>query len=195
MPDMSSRLLGTFAFAMSPQGSQEVKMAKEEAVAKEKPESRELAHRRPVRQLVRFRDEMDRLFDEFMGAGWPSLRRWADLFGAWPDADATPVLDVYEHKDAVVVKAELPGMEKDDVHVDISGDVLIVRGEKKKDEKVEERDYYCRERAFGAFSRSIRLPVEVQGDKASATFKNGVLELRLPKTEAAKRRSVSIKVE
>jgi HSP20 family protein len=170
-------------------------MAKEEAVAKEKPESRELAPRRPVRELARFRNEMDRLFDEFMGAAWPSFRRWPELLGGWPYADATPALDVYEDKDAVVVKAELPGMEKDDVHVDIHGDVLTVRGEKKKEEKIEERDYYCRERAYGTFSRSIRLPVEVQGDKALATFKNGVLEMHLPKTEAAKRRSVSIKVE
>jgi len=170
-------------------------MAKEEAAVKEKRESRELAPRRPVRELARLRNEMDRLFDEFMGAGWPSLRRWPELLGGWPYAEAAPALDVYDDKDAVVVKAEVPGMEKDDVHVDISGDVLTVRGEKKKEEKIEEEDYYCRERAFGAFSRSIRLPVEVQGDKASATFKNGVLEMRLPKKEAAKRRSVSIKVE
>jgi HSP20 family protein len=169
-------------------------MAKEEAVVREKPESRELAPRRPVRELARFRNEIDRMFDEFMGAGWPSFRRWPELFGAWPYADGTPALDVYEDKDVVVVKAELPGMEKDDVHVDIRGDVLTVRGEKKKEEKIEERDYYCQERAYGAFSRSIRLPVEVQGDKASATFKHGVLEMHLPKTEAAKRRSVSIKV-
>jgi HSP20 family protein len=117
-----------------------------------------------------------------MGAGWPSFRRWRELLGAWPSADATPVLDVYEDKDAVVVRAELPGMEKDDVQVDVRGDVLTVRGEKKKEERIEERDYYCRERAYGAFSRSLQLPVEVQGDEASATFKNGVLEMRLPKT-------------
>jgi HSP20 family protein len=170
-------------------------MAKEEAVAKEKPESRELAPRRPFRELAQVRNEIDRLFDEFMGAGWPSLRRWPELLGGWPYTEATPALDVYEDKDAVVVKAELPGMEKDDVHVDIKGDVLTVRGAKKKEEKVEERDYYCRERAYGAFSRSVRLTAEVQGEKASATFKHGVLEMHLPKTEAAKRRSVSIKVE
>jgi HSP20 family protein len=170
-------------------------MAKEEAVPKEKAESRELAPRTPVRDLARFRNDIDRLFDEFMGAGWPSPRRWPELLGAWPHTEAAPALDVYEDRDAVVVKAELPGMEKDDVHVDIRGDLLTVRGEKKKEEKIEERDYYCHERAYGAFSRSIRLPVEVQGEKASATFKHGVLEMHLPKTEAAKRRSVSIKVE
>jgi HSP20 family protein len=169
-------------------------MAKEAAVAKEKPESRELAPRRAFPELARFRNEMDRLFDEFMGGGWPSLRRWPEWLGALPSADGTPALDVYEEKDDVVVKAELPGMEKDDLHVDIKGDVLTMHGEKKK-EKIEERDYYCHERAYGSFSRSIRLPVEVQGDKASATFKHGVLEMHLPKTEAAKRRSVSIKVE
>jgi HSP20 family protein len=167
-------------------------MAKEEAVVKEK---RELAPRRPVRELARFRDEIDRLLEDFMGPGWPSLRRWPALMGAWPYTEAAPALDVYDDKDAVVVKAELPGMDKDDVHVDIAGDVLTVRGEKKKEETVEEQDYYCRERAYGAFSRSIRLPVEVQGDKASATFKKGVLEMHLPKTETAKRRCVSVKVE
>ena len=102
---------------------------------------------------------------------------------------------MYEDKDAVVVKAELPGMEKDAVHVDISGDVVTLRGEKKKDEEIAEEDYYCCERAYGAFSRRIRLPVEVEAEKASATFKNGVLEMRLPKSEAAKRRSIPIEVK
>jgi HSP20 family protein len=141
---------------------------------------------------------MDRLFEDFMRPGAPFGFRWPErLFGRWPvefDVRA-PALDVFEEKDAVVVKAEVPGMTKDDLRVDVSGDVLTLRGEKKKEEKVEEDDYYCQERMYGAFTRSIRLPVDVRAEKAMATFKNGILELRLPKSEEAKRQRVSVKVK
>jgi HSP20 family protein len=170
-------------------------MAKEEATPK-KEGGQEVAVRRPPVELSRTRREMERLFEDFMGA--PFGIRWPErLFGRWPaELDVrAPALDVFEEKDSVVVKAEMPGMSKDDLAVEVTGDVLTLRGEKKKEEKVEEGDYYCQERMYGAFSRSVRLPVEVKADKAAATFKNGILELRLPKSDQAKRQRVSVKVK
>jgi HSP20 family protein len=175
----------------------ETPMAKEETTSK-KEAGQAVVPRRPPLELSRTRREIDRLFDEFMRPGVPFGVRWPErLFGRWPaDLDLrAPALDVFEEKDAVVVKAEVPGMTKDDVRVDVAGDVLTLRGEKKKEEKIEEDDYYCQERTYGAFTRSVRLPVEVRAEKATATFKNGVLELRLPKSEDAKRQRVSIKVK
>lgn len=106
-----------------------------------------------------------------------------------------PVVDVFEDKDDVVVKAELPGLSKEDVQVQVSGSVLTLKGEKKKQEEVKEQDYYRCERSHGSFSRSLELPHEVKADQVKASFKNGVLEVRLPKTEDAKRKSVSVKIE
>jgi HSP20 family protein len=106
-----------------------------------------------------------------------------------------PAVDVYEEKDDIVVKAELPGMDKDQIVVEISGSELILKGEKSKEEKVEEGNYYRCERSYGAFRRSVGLPTDVEADKIKAAFKNGVLEVRLPKTEKAKAREIKIKVE
>jgi HSP20 family protein len=130
-----------------------------------------------------------------LGFGLP---RWRELFERGPFRDlqrTVPAIDVYEEKDAIVVKAEVSGMTKDDVQVSMSGDVVTIRGEKKQEEDVRDGEYYRHERSYGAFSRSVRLPTDVQADKATATFKNGVLELRLPKSEEAKRKSVSIPVK
>jgi HSP20 family protein len=107
----------------------------------------------------------------------------------------TPVVDVYEEKDEIVVKAELPGMEKNDVEVNISDSELTLKGEKKKEEKIEEEDYFRCERSYGSFVRSVELPTDVQADKVKASFKNGILEVRLPKTEEAKTKEIKIKVE
>ncbi len=162
---------------------------------------RQLRAMRPWKRLpefARLRQEMDRLFEDVAGRfHWPlGLGRLPALFGRevaeWEPA---PVVDVYEENDAVVVKAEMPGMERDDLEVSIGGDVLTLRGEKRREEEVRDGDYYRRERSYGAFSRALRLPVEVQVDKATAQFRNGVLEVRVPKTEGAKRRTISVQVD
>ena len=106
--------------------------------------------------------------------------------------------NVYEEKDEIIVKAELPGMDKSDVEVNISDSELTLKGEKKKEEKVEEENYFRCERSYGAFFRSVELPTDVQADKIKASFKNGILEVRLPKTEEAKAKKtkeIKIKVE
>ncbi len=160
--------------------------------AKEK-ETKTVAPWRPFMGLTRWESEMDRMMDDFFGR---RMRPW------WPErwqrGDSeitTPAVDVYEEKDEIVVKAELPGMEKNDIEVNISDSELTLKGEKKKEEKVEEDDYYRCERSYGAFLRSVELPKDVQADKIKASFKNGILEVRLPKTEEAKTKEIKVKVE
>ncbi|HEY7556266.1 MAG TPA: Hsp20/alpha crystallin family protein [Candidatus Binatia bacterium] len=156
-------------------------------------ETKALAPRRPFADLTRWEREMDRMMDDFFGRRmrpwWPErwLRRDSEI--------TTPALDVYEEKDEVVVKAELPGMDKNDIEVNISDSELTLKGEKKKEEKIEDEDYYRCERSYGAFVRSVDLPADVQPDKVKASFKNGILEIRMPKTEEAKTKEIKIKVE
>ena len=166
-------------------------------MAKEaKEEKKEIAPYRPSRAFSMF-EQMDRLFEDFFGKRfgpwWPSIR-WPEV--RWPaEMEIHPSVDIFEDKDEVVVKAELPGLAKEDVNVNITEDTVTISGEKKKEEKVEKKDYYRFERSFGSFSRSFSLPTDVQTDKAKATFKNGVLEIRVPKTEEAKKKEVKVKVE
>jgi HSP20 family protein len=106
-----------------------------------------------------------------------------------------PAVDVYEEKDEVVIKAEIPGLSKEDISVQVTDSTLTIKGEKKREEEVKEDDYYCCERSFGAFSRSVDLPCDVKADQVKASFKNGVLEVRMPKTEEAKKRAITVKIE
>ena len=157
-------------------------------------ETTELAPWRPFTDLTRWERDMERMMDSFfdrrMRSWWPE--RWFKTEGALTGA---PALDVYEEKDEIVVKAELPGLEKDNVEVNLSDHTLTIKGEKKKEEEVKEEDYYRSERSYGKFVRSLQLPTEVKADAIKASFKNGVLEVRLPKTEAAKSREIKVKVD
>ena len=160
--------------------------------AKER-ETKALAPWRPFGGLTRWETEMDRMMDDFFGrrmrSWWPE--RWLSA-----DTEITmPSVDVYQEKDDIIVKAELPGMDKNDIEVNISDSQLMLKGEKKKEEKVEDKNYYRCERSYGAFLRSVDLPAAVQADKIKASFKNGILEVRLPKTEEAKSKEIKIKVE
>jgi len=149
-------------------------------------------------ELAHMAKDMERLMEESIGHGWgqrglPFLRRWQALKRAEEWA-ASPKVDVYEEGNDVIVKTEVPGMEKDEIEISLDGNTLILKGEKKKEEKIEDKDYsYC-ERYFGAFTRTIELPTDVQADKVTAALKNGVLNIRLPKLETAKKKEVKIKV-
>lgn len=136
----------------------------------------------------------DRLTEDFWRRPFPSL-----LSGdRWPlpmISIKTPSLDVFEEKDELVVKADLPGMNKDEIEVTVTENVVTIKGEKKKEEEVKEKDYYRRERSYGSLVRSVELPCEVKSDQIKANFKDGVLEVRMPKTEEAKKKSVSIKID
>jgi len=106
-----------------------------------------------------------------------------------------PTVDLYEEKDEIVVKAELPGIDKNNIEVNLTDHMLTIKGEKKKEEEVKEKNYYRSERSYGSFLRTLELPKDVHGDKVKASFKNGILEVRMPKTEEAKAKEIKVKVE
>lgn len=155
-------------------------------------ETREVTPWRPFSELTRMEREAERLFGDFFrkplwGLTWPERFREVGF--------REPVIEIYEEKDDVIIKAEVPGMKKEDLDINISGTLLTIKGEKKQEEEVKKKGYYYSERSYGSFLRTIDLPKEVQTDKARASFKDGVLELRLPKTDEAKRKDVKIKVD
>lgn len=147
-------------------------------------------------EFERMADYFDRMRDEFFRRPFPDV--WQPLrklrTSGFPGF-ATPTVDLFEDKEDVVVKAEMPGLEKKDVEVNLTDSRLTIKGEKKKEEEVKEEDYFYSERSYGAFARVLELPCKVKGDKVKASFKNGVLEVRLPKSEEAKARSVSVKID
>ena len=105
-----------------------------------------------------------------------------------------PIVDVFEEKDDIVVKAELPGMEKDNIEVNLAAHTMTIKGEKKKEDEIKEENYYRAARSYGSFLRTLDLPKDVR-DKVKASFKNGILEIRMPKTEEAKTKEVKVKVD
>lgn len=155
------------------------------------------AVRRRAEVAPRGFSDAEQLFEEWFEDFWsrPLIRRWRPNFTRLRSALLeAPALDVYEQKDDVIVKAEIPGLTKDEIDITLEGNTLTIKGEKKKEEEVKEEDYYRCERTYGAFSRSIDLPVAVQMDKVNASFKDGVLEIQLPKSEQAKKNVVKVKV-
>jgi len=157
-------------------------------------ESKVLTRRRPADLFSLWEQDMDKMFADLWNRRFLGPRT-ADF---WRDGSSTvapiPALDVYEEKDDVVVKAELPGMSKEDIDLALKGSTLTLRGEKNKEEELKEEDYFFSERSYGAFARNIDLPAEVKTDQVKATFKDGILQIRLPKTEEAKRKTTSIKI-
>lgn len=161
--------------------------------AKEK-ETKAVTPWRPFMDLTRWERDMDRImegfFDRRMRPWWPE--RWSRREVMELEA---PAVDLFEDKNEIVIKAELPGMEKENVEVKLTDHMLTIKGEKKKEEEVKEENYYRSERSYGSFIRTLELPADVHADKVKASFKNGVLEVRLPKTEEAKTKEVKVKVE
>jgi HSP20 family protein len=153
-----------------------------------------LVKREPASDLTPF-EEFERRFDELLRSPFSMMRapwwpRWAV-----PAEGISPTVDVFEEGADVVVKAEIPGMKKEDIHVDINEKTVTISGEKKKEEKVERKNYSRLERTYGSFARIFELPAEVQTEKARATFREGVLEVRMPKTEEAARRTRKVAIE
>jgi HSP20 family protein len=132
-----------------------------------------------------FRREMERFFDRFVE---PVGEPFEMIGGEW-----VPKLDVSETKDAMVVKAEMPGVEAKDIALTLMGDLLTLKGEREKATEEKEERYHRMERTYGTFLRSVRLPMAVDGSKVTATFKNGVLVVTLPKTPAAKGTLIPVK--
>jgi HSP20 family protein len=134
-------------------------------------------------RLSSLRDEIDRLFEEPLG----ELARASQLLSGW-----TPALDMHEDKESVVVKAELPGMKKEDIQVSLHDGVLSISGERKTDKQFEDAEVYRAERFVGRFQRSVTLPATVAADKVKAQYVDGILTITLPKTEEAKPKQINV---
>jgi HSP20 family protein len=134
--------------------------------------------------LVRW-NPINHLFD---GSFFPTLSLDDDMsLGSW-----RPVVDIYENEDSVVVKAELPGVDKKDIKVDLKDGVLTLTGERSHEKEVNEDKYYRKERAYGRFHRSFTVPAEIDPDKIKAEFKDGVLKVEIPKPEEQKPKKIAV---
>jgi HSP20 family protein len=156
-----------------------------------KKESRELVKTEPTARFPVSWD-MEKWFEDFFRRPFPSMmaRPWTI-----EEMEFSPAIDIYEEENDVVVKAELPGMKKEDLDISLSEDAITIAGEKKSEHKTERKGFYRHESSYGSFCRTMALPVDVQTDKVKADFKDGILEIRLPKTEEAKKKEVKIKIE
>ena len=133
------------------------------------------------------RGDLERFFERFADPIWEPFETMA---GGW-----TPKLDVSETQDAMVVKAEMPGLDPKEIEIRLTGDLLTLKGEKEKETAEKEERYHRVERTYGAFLRGVRLPMAVDGSKVTATFTNGVLVVTLPKVPASKGTMIPVKAE
>ena len=139
----------------------------------------------PFRNVDGIQDDLNRLFDSFVGrpATVPAGERlWA------------PLADMYETKEDLFVTFELPGVREKDVHVSITGDMLTVEGERRHENEVKGEGYHRLERVYGKFERNLQLPMAVQPDKVKAVYRDGVLEITLPKAEEVKPREIKVDI-
>jgi HSP20 family protein len=135
----------------------------------------------PAREVDSLQSEVNRVFDAFFGnASGNRTRRWV------------PAMDLVETEDHLVLRADLPGLSRDDVEIEIKDGVLTVAGERRADHEEKSEGFYRVERAFGRFSRSLTLPDGVDADSVAAEFEDGVLEVRIPKPEERKPHRVQI---
>lgn len=141
--------------------------------------SSEMEPWRPFREMVSLRDAMDRLFED-------------SVITPKTGSSMMPKIDIRDKKDAVIVRAELPGVAEEDIDVEISENVMTISGERKEEKEKEEEGYYYKESHSGAFSRSFSLPSDVKGEKASADMKNGVLVVTIPKLEPKKATKIKV---
>ncbi len=134
--------------------------------------------------------ELDDLQDKMFGLTlFPNLDKGFGALKAWP------AVDVAEDKDHVTVKADLPGLKQDEISVNVDGDVLTIQGERQEEQKKEGKNYHRIERSYGSFQRSLQLGPDVDLEKIKASYKNGVLEIQVPKTEKAKPKQIKVDIE
>jgi HSP20 family protein len=148
----------------------------------------------PARELATFpselfgiQREMNRMFDNVFRF---DTRDDDAAFTAW-----TPAVDIAEHEDEYVVKVELPGVNKEDVKITLESNILTIRGEKKQEKETKKENYQRIERSYGSFQRSFTLPTTVKSEKIDAVYKDGILQIALPKAEEAKPKQIEVKVK
>jgi HSP20 family protein len=155
-----------------------------------RPEVRELS---PFRRMSTLRDEVDQLFDRVFDRFLESpldIARGPQFLAGW-----LPAVDLYEDKDSLIVRAELPGMKKEDIDIALHNGFLTLSGERKEQKKYEEGETFRSERFLGRFQRTIGLPSKVDAEKIKATYKDGVLTVVLPKSEEAKPKQIPVDVK
>ena len=142
----------------------------------------------PFRNVVTLQDRINRLFED----AFPRSRDIDDDVSmcAW-----RPAVDIYETENGLVLKAELPGVKKENVSVEIKDNVLTLKGERAEDKEVDEENYYRRERCFGTFQRSFNLEQSIQSEKIKAKFKDGILEVEIPRPDEEKPKKISVSVD
>ena len=136
----------------------------------------------PFRELARVERDMEDMFGRL--PQWP----WGERERGW-----APAVDMIDHKEEIVLRADLPGLEDKDIEVTVQDGALTIRGERKEEKEEKKEDYYYSERCYGAFTRTLMLPAGVESDKVKATFSKGVLEIHLPKAKEAKGRKIEVK--
>jgi len=146
----------------------------------------ELTRWNPTRDMFSIRKQMNHLFDDVFR---PVVRNDDSRLFKW---DWHPTVDIYDNDENVVIKAELPGMDKKDIDIDVKNGVLTLKGERNFDNEVKEGKYYRRERTFGKFERFFRLPVKVDPEKINAKYKDGILTIDIPKPEEQKPKQIDV---
>jgi HSP20 family protein len=152
---------------------------------KEVSEMMDLVKWNPFREMDTFSDRFSRFFDDAL---FPStwLRHESGL-GNW-----RPVVDIYDEDDKIVIKAEIPGVDKDHIRVDLEDRVLTISGERSHEDEVKEGNYYRKERSYGKFQRAFTLPAGLDPDKVDAEYKDGVLRVMIPKPEENKPKKIEV---
>jgi HSP20 family protein len=138
--------------------------------------------RGPFRELARLEREMEDMFGRL--PAWP----WGERERGW-----APAVDMVDHKEEFVLRADLPGLDEKDIEVTVEDGTVTIRGERKEETEEKKEDYYFSERTYGVFARTLPLPAGVEADKVRATFKKGVLEVHLPKAKETKGKKIEIK--
>lgn len=139
----------------------------------------------PWTAVPTLQNRVNRLFDDM----FPEIREGADTgLMEW-----RPMVDTYEKDEAIIVNAELPGVKKDDISIDVKNNILTISGERKDEEDVNEDNFFRKERFYGKFQRSFTLPENVDPDQVDAAYKDGVLEVKIPKTEKSSTKKIEIK--
>jgi HSP20 family protein len=141
----------------------------------------------PFRELDRIQSEMNRLFEGYNGAAERSGGQLVQSGRLW-----SPSVDVAETQNDIVLRAELPGMKQEDIDIELTGDTLTIRGERKFENEERRENFVRVERSYGRFQRSFTLGVPVQHDRVKATYRDGILEVHLPKSEETKPRKVMV---
>ncbi|HUG33652.1 MAG TPA: Hsp20/alpha crystallin family protein [Anaerolineales bacterium] len=137
-----------------------------------------------ARDFMTLREAMDHLFDD-------AFTRPLSLRDGW----SVPAIDMYQTDEEIVVKASIPGFKAEEVQINVTGEILTLRGEMKQEDEKKDKAWHIREQRWGSFERSVALPTHVVADKAKAEFENGVLIVTLPKAEEVKPKTITVKAK